>query len=208
MTRRPDLRERNKQRTREEIERAAHGLFVEHGYSATTLPKIAEAAGVSTRTIFGYFPSKEDILFTNIDALAGALAQAINSRPADEDALETVRKFILNARPSETSDLESKLYICISSDPTLRSHLRARIAQLDEVLAPAIADDLDTTTDDPRTQIVTGSLIAAFNLLADQGDAKTKPLTDEVFAARLDPVFTFLRAGLDALKEPRMRRRR
>jgi AcrR family transcriptional regulator len=38
-----------------------HELFVQRGYGATTVPDIAEAAGVSTRTIFVYFPSKEDI---------------------------------------------------------------------------------------------------------------------------------------------------
>ena len=94
-----------------------------------------------------------------------------------------------------------KLQTCVSSDPALRSRLRARIAQLEDVLAPAIADDLDTTTDDPRTQLVTASLIAAFNLLATQGAAKTKRWTPEQAAARLDPVFTFLRAGLAALKD-------
>jgi AcrR family transcriptional regulator len=180
-------RERNKQRTREEIARAAHELFVERGYNATTLPEIAEAAGVSTRTIFTYFPSKEDILFSNIDALTGALAQAIAARPAQEDALETVRRFILHASPSEPNELESRLHGCVSGDPTLRSHLRARIAQLEDVIAPAIAEDLGTTTDDPRTQLVTTSLIAAFNVLADQGATKTKSWTPEEAAAKLEP---------------------
>ena len=182
--------------------------FVERGYNATTLPEIAEAAGVSTRTIFGYFPSKEAILFSNIDALSDVLAQAVATRSPDEDTVETARKFILNASRAEPSELDSKLYTCFSGDPTLRSHLRARIAQLEDVLAPAIADDLGTTTDDPRTQLVTTSLIAAFNLLADQGAAKRKRWTPKEAEARLEPVITFLRAGLDALKEPRTRRRR
>src|SRR5437879_13599892 len=92
----PGLRERKKQRTRETIARAAHELFAERGYHATTLPDIAEAADVSTRTIFAYFPSKEDILFSDFALMREALAQALAARPDGEDALETVRKVILS----------------------------------------------------------------------------------------------------------------
>jgi AcrR family transcriptional regulator len=201
MAERLSLRERNKRRTREEILRAAHELFVERGYTATSLPEIAETAGVSTRTIFGYFSSKDDILFSNIDELTAAFAEAIATRPAGEDVLTTVRNFLVKV-PSQKSDLELKVQTYINSDPALRSHLRARIARLEDVVAPAIADELGATTDDPRTQLVTGSLLAAFNMLANQGARKkAKRGPPEETAARLDPVFTFLTAGLGALKQ-------
>src|SRR5881392_4474319 len=97
MSAQPGLRERKKQRTRETIARAARELFATRGYHETTLPEIAEAADVSTRTIFSYFPSKEDILFSDFPLVKDALAQALAERPEGEDALETVRKFILSA---------------------------------------------------------------------------------------------------------------
>src|SRR6267143_5174290 len=89
MSTQPGLRERKKQRTREAIARAAHALFAERGYHATTLPDIAEAADVSTRTIFAYFPSKEDILFSDFALLKEALAQALAERPQGEDRKST-----------------------------------------------------------------------------------------------------------------------
>jgi AcrR family transcriptional regulator len=204
----PGLRERKKQRTREAIARAAHQLFVERGYQTTTLPEIAEAADVSTRTIFAYFPSKEDILFAELDEMKDALARAIAERPEGQDALEVVREFILSSQPAEKDELDAQLHFCITSDPTLRSHLRARIAQLEDVIAPAIANDLGTSTNDARTQLVAASLTAAFNLLAEQGASKAQPWTTEELAAQVDPVFIFLRGGLDALKQPRKTRRR
>src|SRR5436305_14541613 len=108
MSTQPGLRERKKQRTRETIALAARTLFAERGYHATTLPEIAEAADVSTRTIFAYFPSKEDILFSDFPSMKEALEQALADRPDGEDALETVRKFILSLHELESSDLDEK----------------------------------------------------------------------------------------------------
>lgn len=201
------LRERKKQRTREAIARAGHELFAERGYHATTLPDIAETADVSTRTIFAYFPSKEDILFSDFPLMKDALAQALAERPEGEDALETVRKFILSLHEVEKSDLDEQLHLCVERDETLRTHLRARIAQLEELIAPAIAKDLDVPANDPRPQVVAASLTAAFNVLAERGGGSSKKAksSDDV-AALIDPVITFLRGGLDALKEPRTTR--
>src|SRR5229473_755777 len=165
----PGLRERKKQRTRETIARAAHELFAERGYYATTLPDIAEAADVSTRTIFAYFPSKEDILFSDFPQMKDALARALTERPGGKDALETVREFILSLHGADKSELDEQLRLCIESDETLRSHLRARLAQLEELIAPAIAKDLGAPENDLRPQVVAASLTAAFNVLSERG---------------------------------------
>jgi AcrR family transcriptional regulator len=205
----PGLRERKKQRTRETIARAAHELFAERGYHATTLPDIAEAADVSTRTIFAYFPSKEDILFSDFAAMKEALARALAERPEGEDALETVRQFILSSHGAEKSDLDDQLRLCVESDETLRSHMRARLGQLEELIAPAIAKDLDAPANDLRPQVVAASLTAAFNVLSEQGgDTKKTPKSAADLAAAIDPVITFRRGGLEAVKEPRTTRRR
>ncbi len=203
------LRERKKQRTRETIARAAHELFAERGYHATTLPDIAEAADVSTRTIFSYFPSKEDILFSNFALMKEALVRALAERPEGQDALETVRDFILSLNKVEESEQDEQLRLCVASDETLRSHLRARITQLEELLAPEIAKDLGASANDIRPQVVAASLTAAFNVLAERGRGSTvKTKSSAELAAMIDPIIAFLRGGLAALKEPRTTRRR
>src|SRR5260221_13030260 len=106
MSTEPGLRQRKKQRTRETIARAARELFAERGYHATTLPDIAEAADVSTRTIFAYSPSKEDILFADFPLMKEALAEALAERPEGEEALETVLAFILSTIGIEKTEVD------------------------------------------------------------------------------------------------------
>jgi AcrR family transcriptional regulator len=195
------LRERKKQRTRDAIARAALELFAERGYQATTLADIAEAADVSTRTIFAYFPSKEDILFCDYAAMRDALAHALAERPGGKDALGTLRDFILSA-VHEKGELQAKLERIIAGDETLSSHKRARLGQFEELLAGAIADDLATGPDDLRPQVAAASLTAAFEVLDEKGRALPPPTSNEEIAASIDPIISFVRAGLQAITAP------
>jgi AcrR family transcriptional regulator len=200
----PGLRQRKKQRTRETIAAAARELFAERGYHATTLPDIAEAADVSTRTIFAYFPSKEDILFADFPLMKDALARALAERPEGVEALETVRAFILQTVGTQKSDVDERIGNCIHNDETLRTHLRARIAQLEEVIAPAIAKDIGASEDDIRPKLVAASLTAAFNVLSEQGGVQ-RPKDARSVVVLIDQMIDFLRSGLAAIKEPQAR---
>jgi AcrR family transcriptional regulator len=190
----PGLRERKKQRTRETIARVALDLFEERGYQATTLDDIAEAADVSTRTIFSYYPSKEEILFADFTEMKAALTRALNERPHGADALETLRTFILSM---EKDELHLRRVQIVRRDETLQSRERARLAEVETLVAAAIARDLNAADDDLRPRLIAGSLIAAFDAL----DARPDTVAREDLEALIDPVFAFLRGGLDALKE-------
>jgi AcrR family transcriptional regulator len=194
------LRERKKRATRDALARAGLELFVERGYDETTLAEIAEVAGVSTRTIFAYFPSKEDILFATMQTMRDALAQALADRPAGTDALTSLQEFILSSAHEKT-ELDHKLGQVIAADPTLSSHKRARIAEFQEVLAAAIADDLGVGPDDLRPQVAAASLTAAFEVLERQDRGHSTVPTHEEIAAAIDPVISFVRAGLQALPD-------
>src|SRR6202011_2147295 len=91
---RPGLRERKKQKTRETIINAALDLFAKQGYEHTTIAEIAEAAEVSPRTIFAYFPSKEDILFCDVPEIQERFAQALEHRAEGVTALDALREII------------------------------------------------------------------------------------------------------------------
>jgi AcrR family transcriptional regulator len=59
----PSLMERRREQTRAAIADAAVGLFIERGFADTTMEDVAEAAGVSRRTVYRHFPTKDDLVF-------------------------------------------------------------------------------------------------------------------------------------------------
>src|SRR6058998_2688919 len=86
------LREFKKQRTRQAIADAAMRLFVERGFDHVTVAEVAEAAGVSDKTVFNYFPTKEDLFYDEVPAREEALRQAIRGRRPGESILAALRR--------------------------------------------------------------------------------------------------------------------
>jgi AcrR family transcriptional regulator len=196
----PGLRERKKQKTRDTIIKVAMGLFAEQGYEHTTIAEIADAAEVSRRTVFVYFPSKEDILFYDVPELHERLARALRERPEGATALDALREFIVG---SITDDDAHAVRKCIvGGDEELQRRERARLAPLEELMVEAIAEDLHAGPDDIRPQIVAASIFAAFFALQDSDHAvPPKPFSLEHATAVIDEVISFLRGGLEALRQ-------
>ena len=104
---RPNLRERNHERTRDEIARHALALFVAHGFDAVTVDDIASTAGISRRTFFRYFDTKEDALLPADASRLQRLEQALRARPPAEGPFDAVRGAVLElARGYETGSEE------------------------------------------------------------------------------------------------------
>lgn len=124
-------RERHAVRTRQQIVDAALALFLEQGFEATTVDEIAARADVSPRTFFRYFPTKEALLFHDLDDRLAAVQQRIEARPADEAPAETLVEVLCEmVEAIESTPEERALTVrMIHERPALRAYQRSTIAE-------------------------------------------------------------------------------
>ena len=90
------LRERKKRETREAITRAAWKLFARRGFDAVTVADIARAAKVSEKTVFNYFPAKEDLVIGAGMQRTAALIDAVRARPPGASIVEPFRRWTMD----------------------------------------------------------------------------------------------------------------
>jgi len=90
------LRERKKLRTRAAISEAAVGLFLEHGFDQVSISRIAEEAEVSRRTLFAYFPTKEDLVVQVFADHETESARVVRARPEGRTPLAALRAHFLD----------------------------------------------------------------------------------------------------------------
>ncbi|WP_432492479.1 TetR family transcriptional regulator [Kineococcus gypseus] len=136
----PPLRVRRRERTREAIVGAALELFAERGFEAVTLAEIARAAEVGLRTLFRYFPDKQEILFDDEGALRSALGGALAARPLGEGPAVAVREALVALTPLWRAQREHGLrrQAVVDASAALRARERVKQAELEEVVAGAL----------------------------------------------------------------------
>lgn len=100
------LRDRNRARVRAEIVSAARRLFLRYGYAATSVEQVAEAAGVSPRTVFRHFPRKEDLVFHRHAEEVGRFRRLLDEQPADRPALDALLDALLGLLQLERDEAE------------------------------------------------------------------------------------------------------
>src|SRR5688500_4195908 len=86
------VRERTRRAVRGELAQLAVGLFVEKGYDETTIDDLAAAAGMSKRTFFRYFASKEELVMGKYEFFGEQLAEDLAARPAGEPVWVSLRQ--------------------------------------------------------------------------------------------------------------------
>lgn len=124
-----------------EVARTALRLFADHGFDATTVDQIATAAGISRRTLFRYFPSKNDLVWGDFDAERARLRAHLDARPSEEATMLAIRRAVVATNDFVTADLpELRVRMrLLTSVPTLQAYSTLRYAEWREDIARFVA---------------------------------------------------------------------
>ena len=132
------------------LEEAAAELFLEQGYSHTTVDDISSRAGVSRATFFNYFHNKSDVLWVDVDRALVYLSQSVMEASHLGRALELLAHDVApQAVPLIASQFEA-----MEADLDLRGDGGQRVIQLAAIVAQAGVSPRDVW-------MVTGALVSA-----------------------------------------------
>lgn len=134
------LRERKQRETRQRIAQVALRLFLADGYEGTTLDTIAAAAGISRRTVFSYFKSKDDIILFGLEAdLAELIAELLKTSP-DVPPLDAVRDVMVKRIARYTTEEMRAIDDLMLSSESLLARKQAFYAQQEQALFLALRE--------------------------------------------------------------------
>lgn len=190
------VRERTRRAVRTELALLAQELFTAQGYDQTTLDDFVAAAGMSKRTFFRYFSSKEDLVLGKYEMFGDAVTDTLAGRPADEPTWEALRRafdavadyFDDPAHHAQAVAMER----IIHGTPALSAGEWERVSRVQNQLVSLVRErtgEHDPADPRPATVVgaatacvmaaktawITGNQARSFNDLLDQAMAAVKP---------------------------------
>jgi AcrR family transcriptional regulator len=155
------LRQAKKRRTHAAIAAAAMELFAARGFDAVTVVEVAHAAGVSEKTVFNYFPTKEDLVFAGGEERRAALVAALRDRPPGTSLLEPFRAqttAFLDRVAHDPVDSIVAVPRLVMGSPTLRDRLLVGWEREAAFLVPVIAEEAGVEPDDLVAAVIARTL--------------------------------------------------
>ncbi|GAA2555493.1 TetR/AcrR family transcriptional regulator [Winogradskya consettensis] len=183
------LRERTRRAVQREIGDAALALFAERGYDATTIDDIAAAVGMSQRSVFRYFATKEEIVVGKLELAVDDMLDVLRARPAGEPVWTSLRRvFDVVDHYGDQPEFAALIHRMVFDTPALSAAYLHRLQLMqDAVVAVLIVRAAEAgspyTADDPAPRALTAS---AFGCLVAAQHSWLASGTTGTFAEALD----------------------
>jgi mycofactocin system transcriptional regulator len=168
---------RRRSTSRAELEQVAFDLFEQRGFEHTTVDDVAAAAGISRRTFFRYFDSKNEIPWGDFDGELARMRRRLAATPAQAPLMDVIRDAIVdfNQMPAEQLPEHRRRMALILGVPALQAHSTLRFAAWRQVIADFVAQRTGQCADAllPRTigHAMLGVAVAAYEQwLASPGE--------------------------------------
>jgi AcrR family transcriptional regulator len=200
------LRERKKAETRDALASAALRLADELGPDRVTVDEIAAAAGVSPRTFFNYFATKEDAIVGSSESSAARIVQELAARPASEPPIDALRAAVHASADHLEADPDDWIirHRLVGKYPALAARYAARHAAVEHELVLEVArrTKLDPDVDTYPAVAVSAALAAARVALTVWQERDRRGSLPALF----DEVFDQLASGFTLLPRRTARR--
>jgi AcrR family transcriptional regulator len=168
-------RERNRQTLRRRLSNTATAMFLDQGFDAVRVADVAQACGVSTKTVWNHFPTKQALLLDRGERLAVALHAAAQERADVFDVvvscIQTEIDELDAGEPADDEDGGSEVISSVQAfvrlvdaNPGLRAAAADRLEQLVRLAADALAAQTGTPAGTPHNQILAGAFISLWRL--------------------------------------------
>ena len=158
------LRERKHEFVLKEIERAAWELFVTVGFDRATVEEISRNAGVSRRTFFRYFGTKEELLSFSVEQFGQRVAQRFAEAPRNRNPLAALENAILTVMREEMHTRKPKEMLGLMfEEPNLRGRFLCALSRWVPILGKELARRKAYRGDAARCDLVAALYCTAFD---------------------------------------------
>ncbi|HEX3932650.1 MAG TPA: TetR family transcriptional regulator [Nocardioides sp.] len=162
------LRDVARNAVRDEVMRAAWELFAVHGFEATTVEQIAEAAGMSRRTFFRYFNGKDELILDKLLEVGDRVAAALAARPPKEAAWPALRAAldVVVLAQDQAPEPSRRLGQLLRDEPSTRGSMEERRRRWTDALGPLVAERLPGHGE-AAGRAVAGAALACYDAATD-----------------------------------------
>jgi AcrR family transcriptional regulator len=170
------LRERKKRLLRQQLSDTATQMFLDRGFDAVRVIEVAAACGVSDKTVFNYFPTKEALVLDRLEATMAALRTGLAApgappvqaalRILDGELTALTAMLASHHDPAQAIGQMKRFGDLIHHTPSLRAYQSDMMDQFVTVAADILADRAQMSPDDPEPQIAARALLGLWHVQA------------------------------------------